>query len=177
MMEELLDTARLTTGLPLALNRTPIDLVALARRVLDAHQRLASGHQLRLDADPPGARATGTRCGWNGDRQLRAARRRHSPDGGVVTVQVACAPAPTAPDGDATAWAMLTVTDEGVGIPAADLPYVFEPFRRGGNVAGIHGSGIGLAGARRVVEQHGGALTVASAAGRGSVFTMRLPLA
>jgi signal transduction histidine kinase len=53
---------------------------------------------------------------------------------------------------------------------------VFERFRRGSNVAGrFTGTGIGLAGARQIVEQHGGSVQVTSALGRGSTFTVRLP--
>ena len=68
--------------------------------------------------------------------------------------------------------------DHGLGVPAADLPRIFERFRRAGNVAGrIGGTGIGLASARQIVEQHGGALTAESVEGAGSTFTVRLPLA
>jgi signal transduction histidine kinase len=72
---------------------------------------------------------------------------------------------------------VVVVRDRGIGIPAADLPHVFDPFFRGRNVPGrITGSGIGLAGSRRIVERHGGTLSAASEEGRGSVFTVRLPL-
>jgi signal transduction histidine kinase len=54
---------------------------------------------------------------------------------------------------------------------------VFDRYRRGRNVGAIGGSGIGLAGARAIVEQHGGAISVVSAEGDGSTFTVRLPLA
>jgi signal transduction histidine kinase len=68
------------------------------------------------------------------------------------------------------------VIDKGLGIPAADLPRVFEPWHRGGNVGRIGGTGIGLFGARRIVEQHGGTISAASAEGEGATFTVRLPL-
>ena len=72
---------------------------------------------------------------------------------------------------------MLTVQDRGIGIPAADLPRVFERFERGRNAVGrIGGSGIGLAATRQIVEQHGGTIEVESREGRGSTFTVRLPL-
>jgi signal transduction histidine kinase len=64
-----------------------------------------------------------------------------------------------------------------LGIPASDIPYVFDRFRRGGNVQrSIAGSGIGLTGAKQIVAQHGGAIAVQSAEGEGSTFTLRLPL-
>ena len=61
------------------------------------------------------------------------------------------------------------------GHPAVDLPHVFDFRRRAGNVGAIAGSGIGLAGAKRIVEQHDGTIAVASEEGRGSTFTVRLP--
>ena len=74
-------------------------------------------------------------------------------------------------------WAVLTVRDVGLGLPAPDLPHVFERFRRGSNVTKwIAGRGIGLAGAQQIVEQHGGTISVESEEGNGSTFTVRLPL-
>ena len=73
---------------------------------------------------------------------------------------------------------MVTVRDEGVGIPPEDLPHVFERYRRGSNVGNrTRGAGIGLAGVRQIVEQHGGCVAVESEEGGGSTFTTVLPLA
>jgi signal transduction histidine kinase len=69
------------------------------------------------------------------------------------------------------------VRDQGVGIPVDDLPRIFERFQRAGNVGSIRVSGIGLAGSRQIVEQHGGTMTVVSQPGAGAAFTVRLPLA
>ena len=74
-------------------------------------------------------------------------------------------------------WAEIRVSDTGIGIPAADLPHVFERFRRAGNVGKIVGNGIGLASSREVVIAHGGSLEVESVEGHGSTFIVRLPLA
>jgi signal transduction histidine kinase len=72
---------------------------------------------------------------------------------------------------------VVRVRDRGLGIPAADLPYVFERFHRASNVSGqIGGTGLGLAGARHIVEQHGGSIGVESEEGRGTTVTVRLPL-
>jgi hypothetical protein len=65
----------------------------------------------------------------------------------------------------------------GVGIPAADLPHLFEQFYRGTNVSGrIAGTGIGLATARRVIEQHEGRIEVETVEGQGSTFTVNFHL-
>jgi signal transduction histidine kinase len=69
----------------------------------------------------------------------------------------------------------IDVMDQGMGIPAADLPKLFETFHRASNVTGIQGSGLGLAIVKRAVEAHGGQIDVRSALGEGSCFTVRLP--
>lgn len=68
----------------------------------------------------------------------------------------------------------LTVADQGMGIPAADLPHIFERFHRAANSKGIPGSGIGLHMVRQIIEMHGGTVTVDSRLKAGSRFTVRL---
>ena len=72
----------------------------------------------------------------------------------------------------------ITVEDHGRGIAAADLPHIFEPFYRGADVIArqIQGSGLGLALVRRIVEAHGGRVTVMSREDAGSAFTIHLPI-
>jgi len=74
---------------------------------------------------------------------------------------------------------VLSVVDRGHGIPALDLPHVFEPFYRGREAEErqIHGFGLGLALVRRTVQDHGGTVSVASTPGCGATFTVRLPAA
>jgi two-component system sensor histidine kinase MprB len=69
----------------------------------------------------------------------------------------------------------LTVRDHGVGIPAEDLPHVFDRFYRGAEARGRPGSGLGLAIVRQVVEQHGGSVTAEPAGGGGTLMRLRLP--
>jgi signal transduction histidine kinase len=68
---------------------------------------------------------------------------------------------------------LITVADEGKGIPAENLPNIFRPFftTKG------HGTGLGLSLARRIVEAHGGQIDVTSEVGKGSRFSIRLPIA
>ncbi|HYF20503.1 MAG TPA: PAS domain S-box protein [Ramlibacter sp.] len=77
-----------------------------------------------------------------------------------------------APDGDTL---VLQVQDRGIGIPAADLPRLFERFHRGTNVGNIQGTGIGLHIVRECVQLHGGSIDVTSQPGQGTTFTVRLP--
>jgi signal transduction histidine kinase len=73
----------------------------------------------------------------------------------------------------------VTVEDRGIGISAQEIKHIFEPFYRSPQVAGsnVHGTGLGLPLARTVIEAMHGTLTVASEPGRGSAFTIHLPLA
>lgn len=72
-------------------------------------------------------------------------------------------------------WLTVTIQDRGIGIPAADLNRVFEPFERGSNVGQIKGTGLGLNIVKRMAELLGGTVTVTSEEGVGSCFTVRLP--
>jgi signal transduction histidine kinase len=73
----------------------------------------------------------------------------------------------------------ITVRDHGAGIPASELPHIFEPFYRGADAIArqVHGNGLGLSLVRRIVTAHGGRVTVTSRAGTGSAFTITLPTA
>jgi signal transduction histidine kinase len=74
-------------------------------------------------------------------------------------------------------WAVLSVSNTGHGIPAGELDRIFDTYYRATNVAGtVGGTGVGLAGARHIVEQHGGTITVDSVEGGTTTFTVRLPL-
>jgi signal transduction histidine kinase len=171
ILRELLDVARLQTGQQLVLERRPTDLAALARRVIADRQQATQHHVLRLRVEGEDHALVGS---WDAGRLERVLDNlldnaiKYSPRGGEVAVSVM--PQDTV--------VVLAVADHGLGIPAADLPHVFEWFRRGSNVAdSAPGSGLGLAGARQIVEQHGGTLSVDSREGVGTTFMLRLPRA
>jgi two-component system, OmpR family, sensor histidine kinase BaeS len=73
----------------------------------------------------------------------------------------------------------ITVSDHGPGIPANELPHIFDPFFRGGDAMAqqIHGNGLGLSLVKRIVNAHGGQVTVVTKPGMGSAFTIALPAA
>ena len=70
----------------------------------------------------------------------------------------------------------FTVRDHGLGIEEKDLPRIFEPFHRGGNVQKIKGTGLGLPIVKKAVETLGGDLEVESTPGQGTLFTVKLNL-
>lgn len=168
LINELLDVSRLRAGLPLALECRPVDLVELVQGMVAEHQRLTQDHRIQVETAVPHLEG----C-WDIFRiervidNLLSNAIKYSPAGGDVTVSVG-----QEHDG----WAMVAVRDAGIGIPVHDLPRIFEPFQRASNVGGISGTGIGLAGARQIMAEHGGTLDVQSEAGAGTVATIRLPL-
>ncbi len=71
---------------------------------------------------------------------------------------------------------IFEIRDQGIGIPAQDLPRLFGDFHRASNVGNIPGTGLGLAIVKRAVESHGGAISVTSETGNGTCFTVSIPL-
>jgi two-component system NtrC family sensor kinase len=71
---------------------------------------------------------------------------------------------------------ILQVTDEGPGIPSADISHIFDKFYRGTNITNVEGSGLGLAIVKTIVESHQGRIWVESTVGKGSSFFIVLPI-
>lgn len=171
-IDELMDVTRLQAGEELRLETAPIDLVAMAGRLAARHQRTTERHRITVEGS--GLEVVGD---WDGRRLDRVLSNllsnaiKYSPAGGDIRVVL------RPEDSPGGRWAVLSVHDQGLGIAAKDLDRVFQAFARGDNVVGvIPGVGIGLASARRIIEQHGGAISVESEEGKGSVFTVRLPV-
>ncbi len=171
LLNELLDAMQLQMGQPLALSLHPTDLVGLVRRVID-YQRAIAARPMRVEAGGPAVV-----CDVDAERiermigNLASNAIKYSPKGEGVVVRL------TRDQGVYGAWAVLTVADRGVGIPAKDLPHVFDRFYRAENTGNVEGTGIGLASVREVVAQHGGTVAIASREGVGTTVTVRLPVA
>jgi len=168
IIQELLDVARLQMGRTLELDYRQIDLLELAQRcIADRHQ---ADQRLRFDA------ICGPIRGWWDDARMSRVLSnlldnafKYSAPHQEIFLSIGR-------DDTRPGWAVLSVRDNGVGIPAEDLPRVFEPFFRASNVVDrVAGSGIGLAIARQIVEQHGGSLIIDSRLGEGTAATLRLP--
>jgi two-component system, OmpR family, phosphate regulon sensor histidine kinase PhoR len=93
---------------------------------------------------------------------------KFTPEGGRIDVSLGT-------EGD---HALLAVADTGLGIPAADRERIFERFFRSASATRqvIPGTGLGLTITRAIVDAHNGTITVDSQEGKGSTFTVRLPL-
>jgi signal transduction histidine kinase len=77
----------------------------------------------------------------------------------------------------AAAALRILIEDQGPGVPVEDVPHLFERFFRGRSAGAATGSGLGLAIAKNLARLHGGDITLKSAPGQGSTFTLNLPAA
>jgi signal transduction histidine kinase len=161
-----LQTLAAADAAALNLTRRPCDLADLAAVAADSLGRRFEVAGITLDrrltsspvlADPHWLHQVIT--------NLLTNALKFTPAGGHVTISV----------GPSGAEAVLQVTDTGTGIPADDLPRIFDRFWRGAQAAQVSGSGIGLAVAAELVQAHGGRLTARSEPGRGTEMTLTLP--
>jgi signal transduction histidine kinase len=171
-LDQLVDSTRISMGEELELRRGRIDLVVLASRIAAEQRQTTQNHHIEVATSRTEllVHADAVQLARVLDNLVSNAIK-YSPNGGEVTIRI------SQDDRDGSRDAVLAIEDHGLGIPAADRDRIFEHFRRAGNVAGrIGGTGIGLASSRKIVEQHGGSITVESVEGAGSIFTVRLPL-
>jgi len=162
-----LQTLAAADAAALHLTRRPCDLAGIAGAAADslAGQFEAAGILLErrltavgIDADPRWLHQVVT--------NLLANALKFTPAGGRVTIAAG-------PSG--AREAVLTVTDTGTGIPADELPRIFDRFWRGRQAAQVSGSGIGLAVAAELARAHDGQLAARSQPGQGTVLSLTLP--
>jgi CheY-like chemotaxis protein/two-component sensor histidine kinase len=166
LVDDLLDVTRLATG-KISLGRRPVDLAAVARRMVDALAATTPTRTLRCEA--------------NGSVWIEADEARleqilgnllgnavkFTPAGGVVSLEAR----------RESGELVVAVTDTGIGIAEADREAIFESFQQGARgPAKEEGTGLGLTLCRRIVELFGGRITLDSELGRGSRFEVRLPV-
>lgn len=167
LVEDMLDVAQLES---LGLRRERVSLNQLAEQALRAALLSAQERQIHLH--------------WEAEEQInfevdaeRISRVlenlisnavKYTPIGGQVTVSVA----------STAQFAILRVQDTGIGIAETDIPHLFEAFYRirRPETEHITGSGLGLFIVKTILDQHGGKIEVESQEGRGSTFTVWLPL-
>jgi signal transduction histidine kinase len=191
LVENILEIARID-GKQNTLQYRTVDLAYIAREETEKQMPLAQkkGHQIQV-------------IGVNylpvlgHEGQLRQIIRnllnnaiKYTPDGGRIICECRAYTAPDNPSTDALQekawpgraelaagnWAMLRVSDSGIGIAPEEISHVFERFYRVRSQDNISGTGLGLSIAQELVEAHGGKITASSNLHEGSIFVVYLPL-
>ncbi len=171
LIDDLLDLARLERG-ALTLDLKPVSLSEVIQRSVETVRLMSESRGVGLIIAPlpepmPPVRADALRLQqilWN----LLANAIQFTAQHGRVVVRVEREPERY----------LVSVEDDGIGIPEGELPHVFERFRQvdGSATRGHAGMGIGLALARNLVELHGGTIWASSVVGQGSRFTFAIPI-
>ena len=168
LTDALLDVSQMHTG-RFAIHHAAVDVTKIVSAVADEIQLALSQHTLACHVPDKPLIVFGD--------QLRIEQMvynmlqnavKYSPHGGHIDVRI---------EQQAQA-VVLTITDQGIGIPAASLANLFTQFYRGNNVQSeqINGMGLGLYVVHQIVQAHGGTIEVASEEGQGSTFRISLPL-
>jgi signal transduction histidine kinase len=155
-----------------ATKREAVDLVALIDEVLLLTEKDLSKHQIKVEKRFQGNPKAPVVRGQIEQILLNLIinARQAMPTGGRLTVDVRVNPK--------TQMADISICDTGVGIPPEQLRLIFEPFytTKKPDEHGHGGSGLGLSVCRQIIEQHHGRIRVESVIGKGSKFTVKLPL-
>ncbi|WP_066175384.1 ATP-binding protein [Bacillus marinisedimentorum] len=169
LVNELLDLARMEAG-HIQLNLEPVYVGPFVERIVKKFQTLAKENGIALEYDVPDDQ---TRVYLDPDRLEQVFTNlidnaiRHTSENGTVSVSVRIEGKTVTAD----------VTDTGSGIPAEDLPFVFERFYKGdkARTRGRSGTGLGLAIAKNIIHAHKGEISAHSKLGEGTTFTFVLP--
>ncbi len=168
ILDDLLTLSRIEGG-KFVIEPVPVNLSELCQTIVD-EVRSATGarHQfvfddgdacLEVNLDPRLLRYV--------LRNLLSNAAKYSPPGSAIELHATCLD---------EGRILLRVSDQGRGIPPADLPHLFEPFQRASNVEGTQGIGLGLAIVKQSVMLLGGTIDVESVEGQGTTFTVILPV-
>jgi signal transduction histidine kinase len=168
LVDDVLNTSTLERGKANS-SRQSTDLLALLQQNLAISQLLATSKGVRLsviaeEAVPPVA-LDPTRVSELIDNLIGNAIKS-SPETGTIVIRL----------GRRDGMALISVRDQGPGIPAGELHNVFEPFRKGSGQRRLGPRGAGLGIVKRIVDSHGGQVEIDSEVGRGSAFTVLLPI-
>ncbi|MFB7815719.1 ATP-binding protein [Paenibacillus chitinolyticus] len=174
LVRDLLDLARMEAGhLEMNIGRT--DIGGLVKRMHRKFTVLAREKDIRLNFVLPEGELV---CTADEDRLEQVLTNlldnafRHTPGGKTITIKAEPCAYKSSPG------CKLEVTDEGQGIPAEDVPYVFERFYKADKArtrGATGGTGLGLAIVKNIVDAHQGTITMRSKLGQGTTFTIVLP--
>ncbi len=167
LIDDLLDASRLEAG-KLPLEQEEIAMDSLAQRVAERFRVHANTHEIRVDFPEAFPIVWGDPIRMEQVlNNLLSNAIKYSPRGGTIEVRGRAAPDEV----------IVTVADEGVGIPFEEQPHVFESFFRGSREyqQQTSGAGLGLYLAQAIVEAHGGRIWVDSDPGAGAAFSFAIP--
>jgi len=168
LMDDLLNLGHIESGFDTSKETVYMDHVL--ELALESHSRALTEHDITITRtlpDPmPGLVANPVQMRQLLEKLLDNAIKYNTPEGEIgISLRVEMN------------QLIIRISDSGSGISALDLPYIFDKFYRGGNSMEISGAGLGLAIVKSIVENHDGRIWVDSTPGKGSTFTVVLPLA
>jgi signal transduction histidine kinase len=171
MIAALLDISRIQSG-QLSIEQAPIDLGRLLMRVVAEVRLSLTQHTIEVASEIPKRHkliVLGDELRLEQVLQnLLQNAIKYSPGGGLIQVQLQ----------HRGQYALIAITDQGIGVPSEAMPLLFQRFYRATNADPRHisGMGVGLYVVREILELHGGSIDVESTEGQGSTFTVELPL-
>jgi PAS domain S-box-containing protein len=166
MLEDILTIGKAET-VGLSINPSPIELKPFCTEIVEEMQMIAPTHQFHLSIVREGAPIM-----LDGKLMRRAITNllsnavKYSPPGSVISFSVCGGNRQT----------MFYIRDQGIGIPEEDQAHLFEVFHRAQNVGTVPGTGLGLAIVKQAVDAHLGTVTVHSEAGKGTAFSIAIPV-
>ena len=169
LIDDLLNVSRIESGRALQMNWGEFEPLAIIEKVMQAQRSYTDKHRLILDFNGEVPVVLGDADKFDQIlTNLLSNAIKYSPAGGEVRVEV------DASNHDIT----LSVSDQGIGVPADKLPHIFEKFERVDNrdTRQAGGTGIGLFLVKHLVQRHEGTIDVRSTVGKGTTFTVHLPL-
>ena len=167
LLETLLALARLDSS-SVSLAKDTVDIAAIMRDILDDMEILA--HQKGIEIDF--VSQEGIILPIDKDQIMRSFINilenaiKYTPEKGRITVEVI----------RENSYAIITITDTGIGIPDQDLPHIFDRFYQADSSRSSAGFGLGLSIALSIIEAHGGSITVESTPNKGTTFLVSIPM-
>ena len=166
LMESVLSAARMEEG-RIKFEPEPFEIRDVITEICSNYGDMYGSHFIHTDlSDLPATYRGDAKLLWQVFSNLVSNAVKYSPEGTAVHVQ-----GKEARDGAL----LISIEDEGIGIPEDEVEMLFERFFRASTSTGISGSGIGLHLVKCFVEMHGGGMDVKSTVGKGTVFQVRLP--
>ncbi|MBN1487244.1 MAG: PAS domain-containing protein, partial [Anaerolineae bacterium] len=174
LIEELLEISRFDLG-NVQIHLWPTDINQLVKLVVDAYRKQFVEHNLCLEVLPAQRlplMSVDTKLMQRAINNLLKNALIYTPSGGDISVYTDIGTR------DEQEWVIISIKDTGVGISEEDYPLLFTPFFRGKAYENhnVPGAGLGLPITKQILELHDGNLTVESELGKGSVFTIWLPM-